>query len=251
MLAAVDHAPGLMVPGIGRATVPVMQESAASTRVPLRSRATRPTIRKNVGSAGFGLHRGQTTTICVWMISVFIALTLGCDRNIEPYQPGEEPSAPDLARIFPGPPAGAESSGAQASGIPDRTALPPSRAEGSAVEATASAPIDGEIDLASALVSAAPRDAVLFVIARPQGVRGGPPLAVLRIPSPQFPLAFSIGPDNVMIPSMRFEGNISLTARLDADGNAMTRGEGDLSSPPEEPLTPGTTGVRLVLSQRG
>jgi hypothetical protein len=92
---------------------------------------------------------------------------------------------------------------------------------------------------------------VLFVIARPQGARGGPPLAVLRIPNPDFPLEFSIGPENVMIPSMRFEGAISLSARLDADGNAMTRGAGDLSSVVQESLAPGTTGVQLLLSEKG
>ena len=74
---------------------------------------------------------------------------------------------------------------------------------------------------------------------------------MLRIPSPDFPLSFSIGPDDVMIPTMRFEGNISLTARLDADGNAMTRGEGDISSAVEEPLSPGASGVQLLLSERG
>ena len=96
-----------------------------------------------------------------------------------------------------------------------------------------------------------PDGGVLFVIARPQGATGGPPLAVLRIPSPEFPLAFTIGPENVMIPSMQFAGAISISARLDADGNAMTRGSGDISSATVEGLSPGAEGVRLVLSERG
>lgn len=76
-------------------------------------------------------------------------------------------------------------------------------------------------------------------------------MAVLRIPNPDFPLAFSIGPENVMIPSMQFAGAISLSARLDEDGNAMTRGAGDLSSGVKEPLSPGASGVQIVLSERG
>ena len=92
---------------------------------------------------------------------------------------------------------------------------------------------------------------VLFVIARPQGATGGPPLAVLRIPSPEFPLAFTIGPENVMIPSMQFAGAISISARLDAAGNAKPRGAGDISRAPAEGLSPGAEGVRLVLSERG
>ena len=187
-----------------------------------------------------------------------LAGLFGCDRNIEPYRPGEEPRAPDLAKIFPGPPAGMASGPTGA----ERAALPPSRTEGAggpaAEDAAAGAsgagggqPIAGRIELAPALAAERPEGAILFVIARPQGARGGPPLAVLRIEAPTFPLEFEIGPGDVMIPSMRFEGPISLTARLDADGNAMTRGATDLSSAAAEPITPGTTGVTLVLAQKG
>ena len=34
-------------------------------------------------------------------IAALVLASTGCDRNIEPYQPGEEARAPDLARIFP------------------------------------------------------------------------------------------------------------------------------------------------------
>ena len=183
-----------------------------------------------------------------------LALLMSCDRNVEPYQPGEQPSPPDLSQIFPGPPAGiggAETANTD-SGTPDRSALPPSRAEGSSLASPGGpAPIQGRIELAPELALARPDAGVLFVIARPQAVQGGPPLAVLRIPNPEFPLEFSIGPEDVMIPSMRFEGAISLSARLDADGNAMTRGSGDISSQVEEPLAPGATGVKLFLTERG
>lgn len=188
-------------------------------------------------------------------------VTAGCDRNIEPYQPGEEARPPDLARIFPapiaggpadGPRAGEGPRGAQDGGTP-RGAVPPSRAQANAGAATSSggAAIRGEIALDPAVAAARPAGGVLFVIARPRGAQGGPPLAVLRIPSPDFPLAFSIGPENVMIPTMTFAGEISLSARLDADGNAMTRGDTDLSSPVVEGLQPGAEGVKLTLSQRG
>jgi len=198
---------------------------------------------------------------CSITTALFSLLVFGaaCDRNIEPYKPGEEPNAPDLARIFPGPPPSAESTenAGGSSRAPDRTALPPSRAEGSATAAAATAatrgaaPIEGLVELSDELASARPAGAVLFVIARPQGVTGGPPLAVLRIADPVFPYSFSIGPANVMIPSMRFEGAISLSARLDADGNAMTRSPEDLSSATQTSLAPGATGVKLDLTDRG
>ncbi len=200
----------------------------------------------------------------VLILSVAI---LACDRNVEPFQPGEEPSAPDLARIFPAPAGGIGSNEsdasaqpvAAASGQPARAALPPSRAEAGATSQTAAvasevaadvAPIQGEIDIAPEHAGSSPAGAILFIIARNAGVLRGPPLAVLRIADPSFPLVFSIGPDDVMIPSMTFAGPISLSARLDADGNAMTRGAGDISSPVGEPVSPGTTGVRLLLSEK-
>ena len=54
-----------------------------------------------------------------------------------------------------------------------------------------------------------------------------------------------------MVPGMRFAGPIALSARLDGDGNAMTRDARDLASPVEEPLEPGARDVRLVLSAQG
>jgi hypothetical protein len=191
------------------------------------------------------------------ILLVLVVGSLACDRNIEPYQPGEEPRAPDLARIFPAP-AISEPQGdsvPSAGGGTSRGALPPARAEaggtmgGDAVNSQTAA-ITGEISLAPELAMARPDGAVLFVIARSAGVEAGPPLAVLRIPNPDFPLDFSIGPEDVMIPSMQFVGAISLSARLDADGNAMTRTPGDIASPRLDGLSPGDSSVRLVLSER-
>ena len=209
----------------------------------------------SAASSPRAIQRGLVATI------LFVALTLvGCDRNIEPYQPGEEAKAPDLARIFPAPTGAVGSADGQGderddSGQVPRGAVPPSRAEGSGPSAAAatsgaSAPITGEIVLPAELALSRPEGGVLFVIARPTGARGGPPLAVLRIPSPDFPLAFSIGPADVMIPTMQFVGEISMSARLDADGNAMTRGAGDISSEVIESLEPGATGVTITLSER-
>jgi hypothetical protein len=90
-------------------------------------------------------------------------------------------------------------------------------------------------------------DRILFLIARPAGAVGGPPLAVVRVPAPTFPLDFEIGPADVMIPTMRFEGQIELTARLDGDGNASTRAEGDRETATATAVVPGATGVELRL----
>ena len=106
------------------------------------------------------------------------------------------------------------------------------------------ASVRGRVSLAP---EASGRGGTLFIIARRQGMTAGPPLAVLRVTSPNFPLAFEIGPDQVMIPGMRFEGPISLTARLDGDGDAMTRDDSDPQTGQPVAVVPGTLGVELLL----
>jgi hypothetical protein len=168
-----------------------------------------------------------------------LALGVGCDRNTAPYPGDEAPRQPDLSRIFPAPaepqPGGGQSMAGQS------MAQETSRA-GSAQGAT----ISGEVRLGT---DAAPDGAMLFVIARSAGTRGGPPLAVLRVPAPQFPFAFELSQANVMIPSLRFEGEMDVTARLDSDGNAMTKDPRDLEGRSAAARKPGDTGVVIVLER--
>lgn len=163
---------------------------------------------------------------------------VGCDRNVAPFDPAEEPQQPDLSRIFPAPeqpmPAGGAGP-AGAAGEPTRAAT--AGRPGAAVRGTVH--VAGEVAPSSA--------SVLFVIARPAGAAGGPPLAVVRVSTPRFPLDFEIGPADVMIPSMRFEGAIELTARLDVDGNASTKSDDDRSTPAALAVVPGDVGVALRL----
>ena len=166
--------------------------------------------------------------------------TMSCDRNIAPFVPGEAPRQPDLSRIFPAPEAESPMAGApgMGGGGPDRA--------GNSSVGRPGAAVRGRVSLAE------PADGsrgTLFIIARPEGVVGGPPLAVLRVPSPEFPLAFEIGPEQVMIPGMRFEGPIALTARLDGDGDAMTRDPNDPETRSPLAVVPGFVGVELLLSR--
>ncbi len=115
-----------------------------------------------------------------------------------------------------------------------------------ATEAT-SAAIEGTLELAPDLVGRVPQGAVLYLVART--AQGGPPLAVVRVPSPRFPMRFSIGPDDRMNQSMPFAGELLITARVDTDGNAMTRSPGDLQGASETPNAPGDRGVRLLIDE--
>jgi hypothetical protein len=90
---------------------------------------------------------------------------------------------------------------------------------------------------------------VLFLFVRAADATGGPPLAVQRIPSPSFPLAFAIGPQDAMMDGDPFPERVTIEARLDGDGNAMTEGAGDLSARAE--TAPGATNIGLALSSQG
>ena len=186
-------------------------------------------------------------------LAAFLLCTLAaCNRNIEPYVEGEEPRQPDLARIFPD---AGETPGLRL-GAPRAGEMPPSPQRGlppapprAASESSGEA-IRGSIEIAPSLAAGAPRAATLFVIARPAGATRGPPLAVRRIASPSLPLDFEIGPQHAMIQGIPFAGAIQLTARLDGDGDAMTRRSGDLSGSATAAVEPGARGVRIVLDQR-
>jgi cytochrome c-type biogenesis protein CcmH len=218
----------------------------------MRQRATLPAVRILV-----------TLMIGFWVA----ASSTSCDRNTEAFVEGEKPRAPDLARIFPqSDPSATQPGAGQAmppSPVPQRGASPvrapaapsaPSEMPRSSAAGTGQgeggANIVGTIRVSQALDSSIPSAGTLFVIARPAGVTAGPPLAVLRVPSPRFPLAFEIGPANVMIPSMRFQGDIGITARLDSDGNAMTKLPGDLEGATRGTHQPGASGVEIVLDTK-
>jgi cytochrome c-type biogenesis protein CcmH len=92
--------------------------------------------------------------------------------------------------------------------------------------------------------------AVLFIIARSANSSGGPPLAVQRINQPKFPVSYSLGAENVMIPGTPFSGKVSITARLDKDGNPTTREPGNLIGEyKKNPVTVGAEKIDIVLDQ--
>jgi hypothetical protein len=171
-----------------------------------------------------------------------ICFALGCDRQLEPYVPGEQPHAPDLSRIFPeGAQRAQQNAGAaQGEASAGRRGAPP-------VGADSGAPIRGTVVVAPELADQIPAGAVLFLFVR-HG-EAGAPLAVKRIEGPRFPLPFELGPEDRMITTVPFLGPLRLTARLDADGIATTSSPGDLEGVVAEALEPGTADVEVVIDQ--
>ncbi len=116
------------------------------------------------------------------------------------------------------------------------------------VAPTAASPQDvsGRIELADAAGTPTPAGAVIFLSARADGAAKGPPTWVLRMAASPLPTDFRIGPANAMMGGPTPD-KVRVTARLDADGNASTRGPDDLEAT-SDLVAPGASGIVLRLA---
>jgi len=108
----------------------------------------------------------------------------------------------------------------------------------------AAAGLRGVIELPDALRARVGPEALVFVTVREAGVTQGPPVAVKRLPASSFPLEFEIGPADSMM-GQPLPARARVEARVDADGNPLTRTASDPSARQDD-VTPGTR-LRLVL----
>ena len=105
--------------------------------------------------------------------------------------------------------------------------------------------ISGPVEFADSMASKVPEQGTLFLIARPEGVKGGPPLAAKKHSLIKFPFAFKLGQENVMLEGNEFEGNIMVTARWDLDGMPKAS-SGDIDG--SVTVISGSTDVKIVLN---
>ena len=78
--------------------------------------------------------------------------------------------------------------------------------------------IAGTISVDPGLADKVNPSATLFIVARQADVPFGPPLAVQKIQSPEFPFAYTLSGEDVMRPGTPFQGKITVKATLDRDG---------------------------------
>ncbi len=156
--------------------------------------------------------------LCVLLVAIY-EMNKDAPKEFNPFEGGPPPAAP-MARTAEPAPAG------QGPSLRVVVSLDPAHAEGA--------------------------DGTLFVILRPAGSPNqGPPVAVKKLDRPSFPAEVEIGPADVMMPGVPLTGPFDLYVRLDRDGNAMTRGAGDLvSARPTTGVSPGGEAVRVALDER-
>ena len=106
--------------------------------------------------------------------------------------------------------------------------------------------LSGIISMSPELLETVHPSAKLFIFARPQGVSSGPPLAVRKHGIFDLPFEFEIGQLNTMMEGSVFEGNLTLTARLDQDGNRKSS-PGDIEG--KVNVQAGQKKIKLVLDK--
>lgn len=120
-----------------------------------------------------------------------------------------------------------------------------------AVAAPASSPSAGSsssvvvvIDLPKGVT--VPANAILFVIAREAGFETGPPIAVKRVAAVNFPITVTLSEKDSMA-GESLPGLIRIDARIDSDGDAMSKNPKDPAAS-EDNVRPGGGQVLLVLT---
>jgi len=130
------------------------------------------------------------------------------------------PSAPEPPRQAPG------LSGSLVRVAPEVFAAQPGA---SAKPPDAETTISGTIVLSEAIRARVARGSVMFLTARRADGPPGPAsmLAVKKLVADTFPMPFSISEQDAMMPGIPFEGPVTITVRVDQDGDPMTRRKGD------------------------
>jgi hypothetical protein len=116
--------------------------------------------------------------------------------------------------------------------------------------------IEGTITLAPALKDAVKSGEWLFLIARPDmgdGGAKGPPLAVKKLPvtgPDMFPLKYELSAADVMLQGMALQGNVRVEARIDQDGDAISKVPGDVLGSAQGPHAVGAGPIDFTLDQK-
>ncbi len=134
-------------------------------------------------------------------------------------------------------------------GPPDsslHSAMPTASTASPRASAPAGAEIRGTVTITPELAGRLRDGDVLFVIAR----KGpGAPFAVQRILAPRFPLAYRLGPDDVMLAGSPFEGEVRMSVRLSRSGSAGPTQTGDLEGEYPGPVKVGAANVDMAISR--
>jgi len=116
-----------------------------------------------------------------------------------------------------------------------------------------SSSLSGEVTLSKGSESALTPNGTLFIFAKKASqadAKGVPPLAVLRIPSPKFPVKFSLSQENAMMAGTPFEGPFVVSARYSPSGDALDKSGPEGATDIKKPLKAGAKNISIELKKR-
>jgi hypothetical protein len=129
-------------------------------------------------------------------------------------------------------------------------APPPPAPEAAAPAAGPGGSITGKIELSAALAKKKP-EGTLFLVARrisDNPSARGTLIAVKKMPATKFPLAFDLSGADMPFQNGPFDGELTLTARIDQDGDPLSHQKGDIMGALPK-VRVGSKNVRVTLDQ--
>jgi hypothetical protein len=96
--------------------------------------------------------------------------------------------------------------------------------------------ISGTVTLGKGTQLSSSPQGTLFIFAKKAGTASGngvPPIAVVKIQQPKFPVNFSLSEANVMMPGSKFEGPLTVYARYSPSGDVMDKSGPEGTSGPK------------------
>jgi hypothetical protein len=134
--------------------------------------------------------------------------------------------------------------------MPATAPAAPTTAPAAAAPADPNATITGEMILPAAIAKTKP-SGTLYLVARrisDNPTARGTLIAVKKLPATSFPLPFSLSAADMPFQTGAFDGDLTLTARIDQDGDPMTHQKGDVFGTLPK-VHVGSRDVKLALDQ--
>jgi hypothetical protein len=180
---------------------------------------------------------------CVVVAATAFVSAVACSKKDDSGAPSAVPPLPPTAQapaVAPPPPAP----------TPPPPPPPPAAPEAAAPAAGPGGSIAGKIEIPASLAKKKP-DGTLFLVARrisDNPSARGTLIAVKKMPADSFPLPFTLSAADMPFANGPFDGDLTLTARIDQDGDPLSHQKGDVFGTLPK-VRVGSKNVRLTLDQ--
>ena len=186
-------------------------------------------------------------TITVMALATLLGSVIACQKSDDAGKPSTVPPLAPAAAT----PAPAPSPVAPAAAPVPAMAAPAAAAAEAPAPADPGASITGSIVLAPSVKKARPKAGTLYLVARrisDNPNARGTLIAVKKLPATSFPLPFALTAADMPFQNGPFDGDLTLTARIDQDGDPLTHEKGDVFGTLPK-VHVGSHDVKLALDQ--